>query len=144
MRAQVTLHTAPPGSRRSPPPPGSRDAGTTSPGERTARLTLLQRHDASDAAGSPRLLRTAPSPRLSEPEPLPKAAAPLTPSCVSEEQTPSGYLHSEVGPNPKLSPGSCANKEKGNFSQQPQEQRITPQEQLISTINLMYLHLWNT
>ena len=54
----------------SPPLPGSRDPGTTSPGERTARLGLLQRHDASDAAGSPRLLRTAPSPRLSEPEPL--------------------------------------------------------------------------
>ena len=44
MRAQVTLHTAPPGSRCSPPLPGSRDPGTTSPGERTARLTLLQRH----------------------------------------------------------------------------------------------------
>ena len=44
MRAQVTLHTAPPGSRCSPPRPGSRDPGTTSLGERTARLRLVQRH----------------------------------------------------------------------------------------------------
>ena len=42
MRAQVTLHTAPPGSRCSPPRPGSRDPGTTSLGERTVRLRLLQ------------------------------------------------------------------------------------------------------
>ena len=44
MRAQVTLHTFPPGSLCSPPLPGSRDPGTTSPGERTVRLGLLQRH----------------------------------------------------------------------------------------------------
>ena len=40
-----------------------RDPGTTSPGERTARLRLLQRHNASAAAGSPRLLCTPPSPQ---------------------------------------------------------------------------------
>ena len=44
VRAQVTLHTAPPGSLCSPPLPGSREPGTTSPGERTARLRLLQCH----------------------------------------------------------------------------------------------------
>ena len=44
MRAQVTIHTAPPGSLCSPPRPGSLDPGTTSPGERRARLRLLQRH----------------------------------------------------------------------------------------------------
>ena len=44
VRAQVTLHTAPPGSLCSPPLPASRDPGTTFPGERTARLGLLQRH----------------------------------------------------------------------------------------------------
>ena len=43
VRAQVTPHTAPPGSLCSPPLPGSHDPGTTSPGERTARLRLLQR-----------------------------------------------------------------------------------------------------
>ena len=42
--AQVTIHTSPPGSLCSPPLPGSRDPGTTSPGERTARLRLVQRH----------------------------------------------------------------------------------------------------
>ena len=44
MRAQVTLHTASPRSLCSPPWPGSRDPGTTSPGKRTARLRLLQCH----------------------------------------------------------------------------------------------------
>ena len=44
VRAQVTLHTAPPGSLCSPPLPGSPDPGTTSPGEFTAHLRLLQRH----------------------------------------------------------------------------------------------------
>ena len=44
VQSQVTLHTAPPGSLCSPPLPGSRDLGTTSPGERTARLRLVQRH----------------------------------------------------------------------------------------------------
>ena len=69
---------------------------------------------ASAAAGSPRI-RTPPSPRP-EWARSPKAAAPLTPSCVSKEQTPSGDLHAEAGPNPKLKPGRCANKEeKGKF-----------------------------
>ena len=46
----------------------------------------------------------------------PKTVAPLTLSCVSEERTPSGDLHAEVGPHPKLNPGSCASKEeKGKF-----------------------------
>ena len=65
---------------------------------------------ASDAAGSPRLLRTTPSPRP-EWARAPEAAAPLTPFCLGGEQTPSGNLHAEAGPNPKLNPGSCANKE---------------------------------
>ena len=45
-----------------------------------------------------------------------EAAAPLTASCLSEEQMPSGDLHAEAGPNPKVNPKSCANKEeKGKF-----------------------------
>ena len=69
MRAQVTLHTAPPGSLCSLPLPGSCDAGTTSPREHTARLRLLQRH-----AGLCRCRLTLhsvpfPPPHLSEPEP---------------------------------------------------------------------------
>ena len=74
------------------------------------RLGLLQRHDTSAATASPRLLRTPPSPRP-EGARAPEAAAPLTPSCLSEEQTPSGNLHTEAGPNPKLKPRSCVNKE---------------------------------
>ena len=64
---------------------------------------------ASAAAGSPHI-RTPPSP---QPEwaRAPEAAAPLTLSCLSEEQAPSGDLHAEAGPNPNLNPGSCANKE---------------------------------
>ena len=30
---------------------------------------------------------------------------------LSEKETPSGDLHAEAGPNPKLNPRSCANKE---------------------------------
>ena len=30
---------------------------------------------------------------------------------LKREQTPSGDLHAELGPNPKLNPRSCANKE---------------------------------
>ena len=69
---------------------------------------------ASATAGSLRN-RTLPSPRP-EWARAPEAAAPLTPSCVSKEQTPSGDQHAEAGPNPKLKHGSCANKEeKGKF-----------------------------
>ena len=32
-------------------------------------------------------------------------------SCLGEEQMPEGDLHAEAGLNPKLNPGSCANKE---------------------------------
>ena len=44
MRAQVTSHTALPGSRCSLPWPGSHHPGTTSPGECTACLGLVQDH----------------------------------------------------------------------------------------------------
>ena len=44
VKAQVTIHTSPPRSLCSPPLPGSRDPGTTSLGERTARLRLVQHH----------------------------------------------------------------------------------------------------
>ena len=93
---------------------------------------------ASAAAGSP-CIRTTPSPRP-EWARAPESAASLTPSCLSEEQMPSGNLHSEASPNPKLNPGSCANKEeKRKFLPQPQEQLIKyPQS------TWCMLHLWNT
>ena len=54
--------------------------------------------------------RTPPSPRPERAR-APEAAASLTPSYLSEEQMPSGNLHAEAGPNLKLNPRSCANKE---------------------------------
>ena len=69
MEAQVTIHTAPPGRLCCPPLPGSHDPGTTSPGEHTVSLRLLQRH----AALCHHRLTThsvpLPPPDLSEPEP---------------------------------------------------------------------------
>ena len=44
MQAQVTIHTSPPRSLCSPPLPGSRDPGTTSPGEHMSCLRLVQHH----------------------------------------------------------------------------------------------------
>ena len=90
------------------------------------------------ATGLPRI-RTPPSPRP-EWARAPESAAPLTLSCLREEQMPSGHLHTEAGPNPKLDPGSCVKKKrKGNFSQQPQEQWIKYPQPTWCT-----LHLWNT
>ena len=69
---------------------------------------------ASAAASSPRT-HCPPSPRPERAR-APKSAASLTPLCGGREQTPSGDLHADVGPNPKLNPRSCANKkEKGKF-----------------------------
>ena len=88
---------------------------------------------ASAAADSPRI-RTPPSPSQPEWARAPEAAASLTPSCLSEEQMPSGNLHAEAGPNPKLNPGSCANKEeKGKFLP-----AASGAADYTSTINLMY------
>ena len=64
---------------------------------------------ASAAAGSPHI-RAPPSHRP-EWARAPEAAAPLTLFCLGREQTPSGDLHAEAGPNPKLNPESCPNKE---------------------------------
>ena len=94
---------------------------------------------ASAAAGSPRLLCTPPSPRP-EWARAPESAAPLTPSCLSEEQMPSGDLHAEVGPMQSWIPVAVrTKKKKGNLSQQPQEQRIKSPQSTWCT-----LHLWNT
>ena len=114
----------------SPPLPGSCDPGTTSPGEHMSRLRLLQHHaDPCYRRLAPHSI-PLPSPR---PEPLYSTAL-LTPSCLGEEQTPEGDLHAEAGPNPKLNPWSCVNKEeKGKFS----HAGLGSVDQ-ISTVNLMY------
>ena len=77
--------------------------------ERTARIRLVQRHAGSATVSSPRN-RNPPSP-WPELARAPESAAPLSPSCLSKEQTPSGDLHTETGPNPKLNNRRCANKE---------------------------------
>ena len=69
---------------------------------------------ASAAAGSPRVCTLPfPPPEWAR---APEAAAPITPSCLSKEQTTSGDLNAQAGLNSKLNPGSCTNKEeKGKF-----------------------------
>ena len=69
VQAQVTLHTSPPGSLCSPPWPGSRDPGTTSPGE-----CMAPQAGATSCRPLPPQARPAssiplPPPGLSEPEP---------------------------------------------------------------------------
>ena len=70
MQAQVTIYTSPPGNRCSPPLPRVCDPGTTSPGERTARLRLLQ-HPAGlcGSRQSPHSI-PLPNPGLSDQSPL--------------------------------------------------------------------------
>ena len=53
----------------SPPLPGSRDAGTTSPGGHTARLRLVQRHASLHHHRLTSILYSSLPPGLSEPEP---------------------------------------------------------------------------
>ena len=69
---------------------------------------------ASAAAGSPCI--PYPSLTLAWVSQSPLISCSLTPSCLGGEQMPSGDLHTEAGPNPKLNPRSCVNKEeKGKF-----------------------------
>ena len=92
------------------PVPGSRDPGTTSQGEHTVCLRLLQCH--ASLCRHRLTLHTIPllPPALSEPEPLNQALLQPHP------ETPSGDQHAEAGPNPKLKARSCVNKEKkGKF-----------------------------
>ena len=93
---------------------------------------------ASAATGSPHI-HTPPYPRP-EWARVPESAAPLTLFCLSEEQMPSGDLHAEAGPIQSWTPGAVwTKKRKGNFSQQPQEQRLKSLQSTWCT-----LYLWNT
>ena len=83
--------------------------------------------------------RTPPSPQPERAR-APESAAPLTLSCLGEEQMPEGNLHAEAGPNTKQNPRSCVNKEKkGKFLHEPQEQWIKSPQSTWCT-----LHQWNT
>ena len=95
---------------------------------------------ASATTSSPCITYPFLPPTLPEWARAPEAAAPLTRSGLSEDQTPSGNLHAELGPNLKLNPRHCVNKEeKGNLSQQSQERRVKSPQSTWCT-----LHLWNT
>ena len=133
------MHTSPPGSLCSLPLPGSRNPGTTSPGEHTVHLRLMKSHTGLCHC------RLAP---LSVPLP--------PPAWVSQSPLVSSYFKlvlygwgtdSLRQPTRKSRPKSKAEpqelwekkKRKGNFSQQPQEQQIKSPPSTWCT-----LHLWNT
>ena len=67
---------------------------------------------ASATAGSPHIpiITTVPLP-LALVSQSPLISRCFNPVLSGREQAPSGDLHAEVGPNPKLNPRSCANKE---------------------------------
>ena len=104
-----------PRSLCSPPLLQSRDPVTTSLGEHTACLRLLQRHAGLCHRRLAPAFCTPPSPQPEKAR-APELATTSTPSYLSEEQTTSGDIHTQAGPNPKLKPRSCVNKEeKGKF-----------------------------
>ena len=63
----------------------------------------------SAATGSPRTLYPSLPPAWVSQSPL--ISCSVNPILSGREQMPSGNLHAEAGPNPKLNPGSCANEE---------------------------------
>ena len=66
---------------------------------------------------------TPPSPSLSEPEP--PITCSFNPVLSGQEESSSGNLHAEAGPIQSWTLGAVwTKKRRGNFSQQPQEQRI--------------------
>ena len=89
---------------------GSRDPGTIFPGECTACLRLVQCHAGlcRRRLASPPPYPSLPPARVSQ---SPRSSCSFNPVLSGREQAPSGDLHAEAGPNPKLSPGSCSNKE---------------------------------
>ena len=124
VQAQVTIHTSPPRRLCSPTLPGSHDPGTTSPGECTARLRLLQRH-----AGLCRRRLTLhsvllPPPGLSEPEPPNQLLLLPRPVWVGTDtlRRPTRRVRAKFKAEPQRAVQT--KKRKGNFSEQPQEQRI--------------------
>ena len=115
VQAQVTVHTSLPGRLCSPPLPWSRDPGTTSLGEDTARLRLVQLHGSlCHHRLAPHSIALPPH-SLHEPE-LPNQLLLKPRSVWVGNRHPQATYTQRRGPNPKLNPRSCANKEeKGKF-----------------------------
>ena len=126
VQAQVTIHTSPPGSLCGLPLPGSRDPGTTSPGEHTARLRLLQRH------AGPCCCRLTPHPYPS-----------LPPAWVSQSPWSSGSFYpilceqrTDVLRWPTCRGGSKSKAEPRELCEQRREREISPSSIRSSGLNL--------
>ena len=126
MQAQVTIHTSRPGSLCSPPLSGSHDPGTTSPGEHTAHLRLLQ-HPAGLCRQrlAPHSV-PLPPPSLSEPEPLINCY--FNP-VLSEQRT------GDLRP-PMCRGGAKSKAEPRELCEQRREREISPSSLRSSGLNL--------
>ena len=126
MRAQVTLHTSPPGTLCSPPLPGSHDLGTTSLGECTACLRLVQCH-----AGLCR--------RRLAPHPYPSLSA----ACVSQSPRISCSFNPVLSERrtdalrrPTRRGGAKSKAEPWELCEQRREREISPSSLRSSGLNL--------
>ena len=127
MRAQVTIHTSPPGSLCSPPLPGSRDPGTTSPGERTACLTLVQRH-----AGLCRRRLTPPPPYPS----LPPAGVSQSPRSSCSFNPVLSERRTDALRRPTRRGGAKSKAEPWDLCEQRRERENSPSSLRSSGLNL--------
>ena len=125
MRAQVTLHTAPPGSLCSPPLPGSHDPGTTSLGEERHTSGWYNVTLASAATGSPR-------------NPYPS----LHPAWVSQSPLISCYFNPVLGwgtdalRRPTRRGGAKSKAEPQELGKQRRDREISPSSLRSSRLNL--------
>ena len=115
-QAQVTIHTLPPESLCGPPLSGSRDPGTTSQGEHTACLRLLQCHAGLCCRRLAQHSIPLPLPGLSEPEPLNQLL--FTP-ILSEQRT-------DALRRPTCRGGSKSKAEPQELCEQRREREISP------------------
>ena len=127
VQAQVTIHTAPPGSLCSPPLPGSRDPGTTSPEEHMARLTLVQRH-----AGLCRRRLAPPPPYRS----LPAAWVSQSPRISCSFNPVLSERRTDALRRPTRRGGAKSKAEPRELCEQRREREISPSSLRSSGLNL--------
>ena len=132
VHAQVTIHTCPPGRLCSLPLPGSRDPGTTSLGEHTTRLRLVQRHAVLCRR------RLAPHPYPS----LPAAWVSQSPRSSCSFNLVLSERRTDALRRPTCRGGAKSKAEPWELCEQRREREISPSSLrnsgFISTINLMY------
>ena len=139
VQAQVTIHTSPPWSLCTRLLPESHDPWTTSLGEHTACLGLLQ-----CCAGLCRQ-RLAPHPYPTLPlgwvSQSRLISCSINPILSGWEWTPPGGLHAEVGPIQSWTPGAVRTKKrKGNFSSSLRSSGLNLHNQLDVPLHLV--HTW--